>query len=126
MRVLAKLDQCNSPYIVKHFFWQHFNLAEKSIKKPSRSLDEMLYRFFTEKRLEPGQIFAMGMEFLPGTILHWHRFSKDYSDLKYIIQAAAGLQWLHSRNIMHRDIKPENIMVNSSEKTVICENPSFL
>ena len=74
--------------------------------------------FFYMKNRKPGQIIAIGMEVFDGISLKSVLFPNSIALLKHFIQAAAGLQWLHAKNIMHRDINPSNIMLNFSKETV--------
>ncbi|EDR23983.1 protein serine/threonine kinase, putative [Entamoeba dispar SAW760] len=41
--------------------------------------------------------------------IQFHKYSK----IKFIIDAAKGIQYLHNNGILHRDIKPENILIMS-------------
>lgn len=39
----------------------------------------------------------------------------------YARQVCAGLQYLHSKNMVHRDIKPENILVSSNDQAFLSD-----
>ena len=125
LRVFDELENCKSSYIVKHFFCQHYDLADESKNESSDVLDEMFKDLFYSQDEDLGKIVAIGMENLDGEIFS-NLTDADLNDaLSYTIQVAGGLEWLHSREIIHRDIKPENIIINESENIVIYNRISF-
>ena len=101
-----------SKFIAKHYFIRKYWTDERNWTEKNKNGD-IIYRGGKDLKL-----YTIGMELINGENLYK---SEDLSlDLlaKYILQAAAALDWLHSRGIMHRDIKPENIMVDSKRQKV--------
>jgi serine/threonine protein kinase len=41
--------------------------------------------------------------------------------LRYLVQAAKGLQHLHERGILHSDLKPENMLVDAEDQVVLAD-----
>ena len=41
--------------------------------------------------------------------------------IRYAVQIALGMKYLHSRNIVHRDLKPENLLVNARGDVLIAD-----
>ena len=119
LRVFDELENCKSSYIVKHFFCQHYYLANKSKYEPRLALKDILTESLYPKDIHLGKVVAIGMEFLDGKNFFDSTESSLYEKFKYTIQVACGLEWLHSRNIIHRNIKPENIIIAKSENIVL-------
>ena len=117
--VIEKLESCNSPYIVKHYFCGESFIKDVSNRGHSEEVDKMLDKVY-DKQNGHAKIVAIGMDFLDGKDLGASEIKDRNLILKFTIQIASGLKWLHSEGIMHRDIKPENIMVNKSETAVNC------
>ncbi len=46
---------------------------------------------------------------------------KFHTVLKYSLDIARGLTWLHAKGIIHRDLKPANILVDKNGRAKICD-----
>ena len=115
--LIEELKECKSLYIVKHYFVEQFDISENSeinFKGEINEITNMVYNFVRRR-----SFFAIGMECLSGPNFEDLEIQNYKLTLKYIINIAAGLEWLHSRNIMHRDISPKNIMANNTDNNVI-------
>lgn len=63
------------------------------------------------------------MEYCAGGTLN-KRLSKPSShavDLKWMIQIADAVSFLHHKDIVHRDLKPENVLLSSRENAKLCD-----
>ncbi|XP_031556493.1 serine/threonine-protein kinase PDIK1L-like [Actinia tenebrosa] len=63
------------------------------------------------------------MEYCTGGTLN-KRLSKPSShavDLKWMIQIADAVSFLHHKDIVHRDLKPENILLSTRENAKLCD-----
>ena len=124
-RVIDILKKCESPYIAEHYFYEEFEIAKNSI--PPEKKDDFInmlksFRSYENPVAHQLRIIAIGMEILGGTNLRNSEIKDTQKILKFTIQIAAGLKWLHAKGIMHRDIKLDNIMVNDLNNTVISIN----
>ena len=41
--------------------------------------------------------------------------------MRYAVQTALGMKYLHSKNIVHKDLKPENLLLNAKGDIAIAD-----
>ena len=114
LNMIEELKECTSLCIVKYYFGQTFDNSRNSKNVISGEVNEMV-----NKMIGPKSILAIGMEYLSGPNFEELKIQDYKLTLKYILDIAAALEWLHSRNIMHRNISPKNIMLNKTRDYVI-------
>jgi serine/threonine-protein kinase len=65
---------------------------------------------------EEGPQLYMAMELLRGSdlkgLIEQHRLGDTRWKVRVMVQVAAGMAFVHARNLVHRDVKPGNIHVN--------------
>jgi formylglycine-generating enzyme required for sulfatase activity/serine/threonine protein kinase len=132
-RLLAKLGQGGMGVVWKaEHLRMHRLVAIKTLHPARMKSPDMLRRFYQEvevaaKLLHPNIVTAFDatehqgrhylvMEYVDGQDLA--RLMKHHGPLPpqqaagYILQAARGLQFAHSKGIIHRDIKPSNLLLD--------------
>ena len=120
VKVLDKLTTGECPFISQILFYDTYFYKEASKSKGGEPFCKVKDLKFDEKYHKRNIFIGIGMEFIRGKTLEDKDLEITDSDLfKYIIQAAAGLEWLHKKGIMHRDIKPANIMITEDRSKVI-------
>lgn len=119
-------------------YYGQYNGMDVAIKESKNNLDEKakkelmaeLGRFSALRHANIVQLTgvvlkpqaAIVMEFMPGGTLAAVIFKKDYQlniqlGVQWMIDASAGINYLHSKGIVHRDLKPENLLIG--EKGVV-------
>ena len=112
-KVIKELKGCTSLFISKIFHYHAYYYEESDEAAAIEPFWEVHYLKFDDNHNIKNVFIGIGMEFIGGRNLADKDLNIADSALlfKYIIQVAAGLEWLHNKNIMHRDIKPENIII---------------
>ena len=54
-----------------------------------------------------------------------HKRLEEIVALKFLIQMARGLKFLHSKNVIHRDIKPQNLLLSEFSPNAIIKFADF-
>ena len=110
--IIKKIILSDSDYIVKHYFLAQFDYHERDVSETRDDQFRELKEALQKLKEKPEFVWGIGMENL-GKLNLGNTFVEDKRDLlKYILHAAAGLEWLHSEGITHHDIKPDNILIS--------------
>jgi serine/threonine protein kinase len=72
-----------------------------------------------------GNVYFFSMELVRGGTLR-DLLSRDgplspERAVKYVVEAARGLEYAHSRGIIHRDVKPDNIMIDEHGRAKVAD-----
>ncbi|CAL9054295.1 unnamed protein product [Musa banksii] len=139
---------------VYHGKWRGTDVAIKRIKNSyftgqSSQTDKMILGFWREVgilsklhhpnvvafygivKYEPGGTLATVTEFMPhGSLKHVLRRKDKYLDFRkrllIAMDAAIGMEYLHSKNIVHFDLKCDNLLVNLKDQSrPICKVCDF-
>ena len=80
--------------------------------------------------VEKNHLFLV-LEFCPGGDLHYYLQSKKDKKLdeqcavRFLVQLAEGLEFLHNLNIIHRDIKPQNVLLTDRSDQPVLKLADF-
>lgn len=96
MEILLKAD--SHPNVVTFYGWEEDeSFVYLALEKCKGSLYDLMVINSKNKRKKRSQL---------------HKFKSNECLLKLLCDAAKGLNFLHSINIVHRDIKPMNILID--------------
>ena len=98
IHILGQISHANVVTLIARDSQEHFD--------PKRSLHELIL-----------------MEYCSGGNLNerLHRPSSDIVNVKWMKQAASGLDYLHEKNVVHRDLKTENLLLTETEDIKVAD-----
>ncbi|CAL9117934.1 unnamed protein product [Musa textilis] len=105
-------------------FWREVGILSK-LHHPN------VVAFYGIVKYEPGGTLATVTEFMPhGSLKHVLRRKDKYLDFRkrllIAMDAAIGMEYLHSKNIVHFDLKCDNLLVNLKDQSrPICKVCDF-
>lgn len=133
--LLAEHKKTHEEFAIKRMEWTSFDDANLHLQEAHRlkQLDHKnilkYHTVFLHKYSADTQFVCICVEYCPGGDLQktisraWStgKHMKEDDIIRYTLEIAEGLSYLHDQNIIHRDLKPQNVLVSKDESLKICD-----